>query len=71
MFTGYDEIDLQVARELNLVVTNVPTYGTAPVGPARLRPPCWNSAITWWGWLARLSSLRKFWIVTGLLATAF
>ena len=31
MFTGYDEIDLQTARELNLVVTNVPTYGTASV----------------------------------------
>ena len=31
MFTGYDEIDLKAARELNVVVTNVPTYGTASV----------------------------------------
>jgi glycerate dehydrogenase len=31
MFTGYDEIDLKTARERNLVVTNVPTYGTASV----------------------------------------
>jgi glycerate dehydrogenase len=31
MFTGYDEIDLKAARELKIVVTNVPTYGTASV----------------------------------------
>jgi glycerate dehydrogenase len=31
IFTGYDEIDLKAARELNIVVTNVPTYGTASV----------------------------------------
>jgi glycerate dehydrogenase len=31
MFTGYDEIDLKAARELNVLVTNVPTYGTASV----------------------------------------
>jgi len=31
MFTGYDEIDLKAAREHNIVVTNVPTYGTASV----------------------------------------
>jgi glycerate dehydrogenase len=31
MFTGYDEIDLKAAREHNVVVTNVPTYGTASV----------------------------------------
>ena len=31
MFTGYDEIDLKAARERNVVVTNVPTYGTASV----------------------------------------
>src|SRR6202453_3195500 len=31
MFTGYDEIDLKAAREMNVVVTNVPTYGTASV----------------------------------------
>jgi glycerate dehydrogenase len=31
MFTGYDEIDLKTARELNIPVTNVPTYGTASV----------------------------------------
>jgi glycerate dehydrogenase len=31
MFTGYDEIDLKAARELNIPVTNVPTYGTASV----------------------------------------
>lgn len=31
MFTGYDEIDLKAARSLNIVVTNVPTYGTASV----------------------------------------
>jgi glycerate dehydrogenase len=31
MFTGYDQIDLKAAIELNIVVTNVPTYGTASV----------------------------------------
>ena len=31
IFTGYDEIDLKAARDLNVVVTNVPTYGTASV----------------------------------------
>lgn len=31
MFTGYDEIDLRAARERNIVVTNVPAYGTASV----------------------------------------
>ena len=31
MFTGYDEIDLKAARELHVLVTNVPTYGTASV----------------------------------------
>jgi len=31
MFTGYDEIDLKTAHELNIFVTNVPTYATASV----------------------------------------
>jgi len=31
MFTGFEEIDLKAAHELNIVVTNVPTYGTASV----------------------------------------
>jgi glycerate dehydrogenase len=31
MFTGYDDIDLKAARERQIVVTNVPTYGTASV----------------------------------------
>jgi glycerate dehydrogenase len=31
MFTGYDEIDLKAARELNVLVTNIPTYGTDSV----------------------------------------
>ncbi len=31
MFSGYDEIDLKAAREHNVIVTNVPTYGTASV----------------------------------------
>jgi len=31
MFTGYDEIDIKTARQRNVVVTNVPTYGTASV----------------------------------------
>jgi glycerate dehydrogenase len=31
MFTGYDEIDLNAARELKVLVTNVPTYGTTSV----------------------------------------
>jgi len=30
-FTGYDQVDLKAARERNIVVTNVPTYGTASV----------------------------------------
>src|SRR5271165_5257257 len=29
--TGYDVVDVQAARELNISVTNVPTYGTASV----------------------------------------
>jgi glycerate dehydrogenase len=31
IFTGFDEIDLKAARERNIIVTNVPTYGTASV----------------------------------------
>jgi glycerate dehydrogenase len=31
VFTGYDEIDLNAARARNIVVTNVPTYGSASV----------------------------------------
>ena len=31
VFTGYDQIDLRAAREHNVVVTNVPTYGTGSV----------------------------------------
>jgi glycerate dehydrogenase len=31
MFTGYEEIDLLAARELKVLVTNVPTYGTTSV----------------------------------------
>ena len=31
MFTGYDEIDLKAARDLKILVTNVPTYGTDSV----------------------------------------
>jgi glycerate dehydrogenase len=31
MFTGYDAIDLKAARERNVLVTNVPIYGTASV----------------------------------------
>jgi glycerate dehydrogenase len=31
VFTGYDQIDLKAARERNIVVTNVPTYGSASV----------------------------------------
>ena len=31
VFTGYDQIDLKAARDRNIVVTNVPTYGTASV----------------------------------------
>jgi glycerate dehydrogenase len=45
IFTGYDEIDLKAARELNLIVTNVPTYGTASVAQLVLRSS-WNSVIT-------------------------
>jgi glycerate dehydrogenase len=29
--TGYDVVDVEAARELGIVVTNVPTYGTASV----------------------------------------
>jgi glycerate dehydrogenase len=32
IFTGYEEIDLKTARQRSVVVTNVPTYGTASVG---------------------------------------
>jgi glycerate dehydrogenase len=31
VFTGYDQIDLKAARDHDIVVTNVPTYGTASV----------------------------------------
>jgi glycerate dehydrogenase len=31
VFTGYDRVNLEAARERNIVVTNVPTYGTASV----------------------------------------
>jgi glycerate dehydrogenase len=31
VFTGYDQIDLKAARDHNIVVTNVPTYGSASV----------------------------------------
>ena len=31
MFTGYDQVDLKAARERNVLVTNVPAYGTASV----------------------------------------
>ena len=31
VFTGYDQVDLKAARENNIVVTNVPTYGSASV----------------------------------------
>ena len=31
VFTGYDRVDLKAARERNIIVTNVPTYGTASV----------------------------------------
>ena len=29
--TGYDVVDVRVARELGISVTNIPTYGTASV----------------------------------------
>ena len=31
VFSGYDQVDLRAARERNIVVTNVPTYGTGSV----------------------------------------
>ena len=31
VFTGYDQVDLNAARERKIVVTNVPTYGSASV----------------------------------------
>jgi len=31
LFTGYDVVDVKASRELKIVVTNVPTYGTASV----------------------------------------
>jgi glycerate dehydrogenase len=31
VFTGYDQIDLKAARERNIIVTNIPSYGTASV----------------------------------------
>jgi len=31
VFTGYDQVDLKVAREHKIAVTNVPTYGSASV----------------------------------------
>ena len=31
LFTGYDVVDVTAARDLNITVTNVPTYGTASV----------------------------------------
>jgi glycerate dehydrogenase len=31
VFTGFDQIDLKAARDRNIVVTNVPTYGSASV----------------------------------------
>jgi glycerate dehydrogenase len=31
LFTGYDIVDVKTARDLNIVVTNIPTYGTASV----------------------------------------
>jgi glycerate dehydrogenase len=31
LFTGYDIVDVKTARDLNIAVTNIPTYGTASV----------------------------------------
>jgi len=31
LFTGYDVVDVKAARELQIAVTNIPTYGTASV----------------------------------------
>jgi glycerate dehydrogenase len=31
LFTGYDVVDVKAARDLNIAVTNIPTYGTTSV----------------------------------------